>query len=274
MKRCFKRRQFIRQGGMLSIASLISGHLCLGGFENSPHGENELIKELRLRTATEIPELVHFYHEKLGFDLLDSTNIECTFQTGNSTLTFLKSGGDHSPFYHFAFNIPENKIKAAEKWHHPKSQFIKPPSHLLDKSYQSDNIVHFRHWDAHSLFFYDPAGNVVEYIARHTLNNQSSGEFSTSDILYLSEIGLVVDDVYETSMMVSNASGLKQYSEASDNFLALGDHFGLVIFFKKDTLGAFRQGKPRQTFATEITIKSILQNGVWQPDDYPFVIRN
>jgi catechol-2,3-dioxygenase len=32
-------------------------------------------------------------------------------------------------------------------------------------------VVDYSHWNAHSIFFLDPAGTVVEYIARHDLKN-------------------------------------------------------------------------------------------------------
>ena len=40
------------------------------------------------------------------------------------------------------------------------------------------DIVDYSHWNAHSIFFLDPGGNVVEYIARHDLKNGAPGAFS------------------------------------------------------------------------------------------------
>ena len=45
-------------------------------------------------------------------------------------------------------------------------------------------------WDAHALFFYDPAGSLLEFIARHTLSNTADGPSGVADILYASENGL------------------------------------------------------------------------------------
>lgn len=270
----YNRRQFIKHSAMVSFTSLLEGHLLFSTPWNTPNTNNELIKEIRLFTSTEISKLVHFYHHTLGFKIINHSNTRCTFQTGNSLLTFTKTEKTNSPFYHFAFNIPENKIKQAELWLKIKTPFIKPPPHLIDKTLHSENIVHFRHWDAHALFFYDPAGNVVEYIARHTLENKGEGDFTPDDVLYISEIGLVVNDVNETFNSISNHIGLGQYKGASENFLALGDENGLIILFKKYTKSAFKKGKPRQTYGTQISINLEIEGEDWKVGDYPFIIGN
>ncbi len=266
-----KRRKFIKHCGMISFASLINGHQLLASACSNP-GPDELIKEIQLFTGIELFELIQFYHHKLGFEILKQSDTECSFRTGSSLLTFRKTNESNAPFYHFAFNIPENKIKQAEQWQKSKAAFISPPPHLLDEAYQSANIVHFRHWDAHSLFFYDPAGNVVEYIARHTLNNPAEGGFTVNDVLYISEIGLVVDDVYSSSDSIAGPASLKQYQRASENFLALGDEKGLIIFFKEHTRAAFNKGKPRQTYGAEIAINKEIKHKNLQVANHPFNI--
>jgi hypothetical protein len=40
--------------------------------------------------------------------------------------------------------------------------------------------------------FLRPAGNIVEFIARHNLVSDSDGDFKSADILNISEIGLAV----------------------------------------------------------------------------------
>ncbi len=200
--------------------------------------------------------------------------MSCSLKAGLSILTFSKTDKGDSPFYHFAFNIPENKIEDAEYWQQSKTDFIKPPKHLTDDSLNSDNIVHFRHWDAHSVFFYDPAGNVVEYIARHTLKNTTSGKFTVKDILCISEIGLVVDDVFKTSNNLLEVVNIPQYKNSSENFLAHGDHHGLILLFKQGTLEAFNKGKHRQTFETEILINPPVNQKQSKLPDHPFIIRN
>ena len=110
---------------------------------------------------------------------------------------------------------------------------------------------------AHSIFFFDPAGNVVEYIARHDLNNAAHGEFSSEDILYASEIALVVDDVVETALMLKEVAGAEQYKGASDQFAAVGDEHGLLIVMKRGRVISFEAPvkKAVSIYSTTVAIR-------------------
>ncbi|WP_164669352.1 hypothetical protein [Virgibacillus doumboii] len=56
-----------------------------------------------------------------------------------------------------------------------------------------EDEVYFSHLSAHSLYFYDPAFNVVEFICRNS--NSGTGEpFSQKNIINISEISLTVND--------------------------------------------------------------------------------
>lgn len=234
----------------------------------TPH----LIDLVELDTNADVETLIEFYGRKMKLKVVESGRNTVKFKVGHSQLVFNKTSEEIAPFYHFAFNIPENKIKEAESWHSSISEFIEPPNHLNDPEYKSSNIVHFRHWDAHSLFFFDPAGNVVEYIARHTLNNPSKKNFSPNDFQCISEIGLVVNDVLNTSENLVENMGIEQYYGSSKNFSALGDENGLIILFKESSLGAFGMGQPRKTFKTSIKINSQTQLRAWESNSYPFKI--
>ena len=84
-------------------------------------------------------------------------------------------------------------------------------------------VVDYSHWNAHSIFFLDPAGNIVEYIARHDLNDGDASPFSWGDILYASEIGLIVDDVKATAAMVGETAAVTRSKGGSDDLRAMGD---------------------------------------------------
>ena len=73
------------------------------------------------------------------------------------------------------------------------------------------DVVDYSHWNAHSIFFLDPAGNVVEYIARHDLKNSDTSSFGWPDILYTSEIGLIVDDVEATAATLKTIATVEPY---------------------------------------------------------------
>lgn len=268
------RRKFIKTGFGTCMGLFFSSHLfSQQHFPGSSSSKAHLLSEVKLLVREEIGLMVQFYHELLGLPLLKETQQLCSFQAGASILTFEHSPKEKDgPFYHFAFNIPENKIQYAEEWQLKRSQLIQPPVRLTDEG-ASKNIVHFRHWDAHSVFFYDPAGNVVEYIARHTLSNQSKGNFTVKDIQYISEIGLVVDDVAETYKTISDHFGLGQYSTSSSQFLAMGDEYGLLLLMGLGTKAAFQKGRDRKVYGTEVVLNSGQPNSHLTLENYPYQLK-
>ncbi len=194
-----------------------------------------LIQSLRLLTAAPFTKMKEFYHGLLGFPLLAEESKEITFRAGLTPITFVKATPEQGqPFYHFAFNIPENKLLAARRWQLQRTSLIFTPPHLRDPKFP-DDVRHFRNWNAHSLFFWDPADNLLEYIARHDLNNTASDPamFSTKDILYASEIGFVVDDQPATATILNKDLGLQAYPKDTRDWWAMGDELGLLLCLPK-----------------------------------------
>ena len=132
------------------------------------------------------------------------------------------------------------------------------PERLRDANH-SKEVVDYSHWNAHSIFFLDPAGNVVEYIARHDLKNGSAGEFGTQDLLYISEIGLIVDDVIATASSLKPAVGVEQYRGGDEHFTALGDECGLLLIMKRGRILNFDPStdeKAARVFQTSVKVRS------------------
>ena len=96
----------------------------------------------------------------------------------------------------------------------------------------------------------------MEFIARHTLQDGNIGAFSMDDIHYVSEIGLVTDDVAALSQDLSTTFHLKPYHGQSDRFAALGSEAGLLLCFKKGGAAAFGQGRKRQVYKTAVQLTS------------------
>lgn len=191
-----------------------------------------LIRELRLKTHL-LKEMRSFYKDKIGFPISADTVTSVTFQAGKSLLTFEQVTDASKPWYHFAFNIPQNLLLEARKWQLERTLLMPIPERLRDPRFP-DDVVNYSHWNAHALFFFDPAGNVVEYIARHDLRNDASGPFSVRQILYASEIGLIVDDVPAAASKVKEVAGVEIYKGGSDVFTAMGDEHGLLLVMKRD----------------------------------------
>jgi hypothetical protein len=93
--------------------------------------------------------------------------------------------------------------------------------------------VDFSHWNAHSIFFTDPAGNLVEYIARHALTNAAEGAFTVNDILYASEIAFIVNDVQASGKEMMQALNITEYQAGSGGFWPIGDEHGLLLIIRK-----------------------------------------
>lgn len=131
-----------------------------------------------------------FYTEILGFSLLREDKISFRIAIGSSELEFIENEAVDHPFYHFAFNIPANKFKEAKLWTKERVKLAVE---------DNDDEVYFENLHAHALYFYDPAGNIVEFIARHSVSEESSKPFSVTSILNISEMSLTVNDSIHAS---------------------------------------------------------------------------
>jgi catechol-2,3-dioxygenase len=184
-----------------------------------------------------------FYTQTLELPLIEETETSFAVAVGSTILRFSAASGQ--PFYHIAFNIPENKIEQARVW-------LRQRVSLLQE--EGDELVHFPHWNAHSLYFLDPSGNIVELIARHNLCNRTEGPFVPSDMLCVSEIGLPVDDVMQTVEDLKVALNLTAWREPTRQFAPLGGEDGLLIVVPKGRIW-FMTDKPAEAFPLHVRIK-------------------
>jgi hypothetical protein len=210
---------------------------------------DHLIRGLRLLTAVPLDRMQEFYCQTIELELVSPTEAGLTVRAGGTSITFVPTAPEHltspggrineggvgsgsgEPFYHFAFNIPENRILAARRWQLERTALVPTPENLRDPAYP-DDVRHFANWNAHSVFFFDPAYNVVEYIARHDLDNaaEDSESFGPEDLLYCSEIGFLVapDDREEIAGRVARQIGLNEYPRGNSPW-AMGDERGLLL---------------------------------------------
>ena len=183
------------------------------------------IKEIILQTHL-INELKSFYGNILRLEISDERNESFTVNAGSSQIRFERSMNGTKPFYHFAFNIPENLFCEAKIWLKSRTDLIKSPETGSDD-------FHFISWNAHSVFFYDPSGNILELIARHNLKNGSDGEFTERKFLCISEIGIPVKSVNKISVILNETYGIPLFSGDNESFSAMGDDNGLFIIVNK-----------------------------------------
>ena len=180
-------------------------------------------------TAASLATMKEFYHDRLGMDVLEERPGELTLRAGETSLTFVQAPADMGePFYHFAFNIPHNKLMLARDWQKERCPLIPAWANRRDPNYP-DDVIHFPSWNAHSLFFWDPAQNIVEFIARHTLKNDAAGPFTSRDILCASEIAFAVPSQRAAATRVKSELGLEPYPSGASHWWAMGDEHGLLL---------------------------------------------
>ena len=230
------RRQFL--GSTAAAAAWLAIHDVAASAQPQPQPDPPrprlLSLELQMAAAV-MPAMKAFYGKTLDLRLVNERTDRFTVEAGETKITFVStsdSSDGRAPFYHFAFNIPENKILKALEWQKARTPMLSIPERLRTPGYPSE-VADSRQWNAHSVFFLDPGGNVVEYIARHDLKNSDASPFSWADILYASEIGLVVDDVASAANAVKATAALDHYKAANADVTAIGDEWGMLLLMKR-----------------------------------------
>jgi hypothetical protein len=184
-----------------------------------------LIEKLVLQTA-DIEGLKSFYGTTLGMELRAISKSGFAIRAGSSQLEFVQAKKGTQPSYHFAFNIPCNQLQEAVTWLNDKVQ-------LLWIADYDGTIADFSSWQAQAVYFFDPAGNIVEFIARSGLNNTADSPFLPSKITNISEAGLVFPagmyDAAVESLLADYDLAYFCRQAPLPQFRAIGDDEGLLI---------------------------------------------
>ncbi|WP_397538457.1 VOC family protein [Rummeliibacillus pycnus] len=137
-------------------------------------------------------QTVNFYQDILQFKMITFNTNCAAFQIGESILELIKDHEDNAYYYHFAFNIYANLFAEAKNWLSTRLTLLKEDD--------MDEIDFDGKTQANACYFEDPAGNIVEFIARRTTSPISDDkEFSIDHILSISEISLTTANVRETA---------------------------------------------------------------------------
>lgn len=184
-----------------------------------------LLQEITLQT-NHLSALYNFYNDVLQLPVKYLSEKNISIIAGDSELIFAASDRSDNPFYHFAFNIPSNKFEEAFQWLQNRTELL----WLHDyKSYIAD----FVNWHAKSVYFLDPAGNILELIARFDLNDTAGELFSSKQLRNISEIGLVFPDKdFDKGIKnIMNKYQLHYFAKqpALPHFRAIGNDEGLFI---------------------------------------------
>jgi extradiol dioxygenase family protein len=219
------------------------------------------ILEITLQTG-DLGKLSEFYGGLLGMDTSIGKS-KLRIKSGHSVLSFEKVENDSNPFYHFAFNIPENQLDNAIDWLNGKVELI---------SLKGETVFDFKAWEAHSIYFYDPAGNIIEFIARHRLNNSSTKPFTGKSILSISEMGMPVKKVKPFFEQLYKELKLQLFTGDLKTFTAGGDDKGLLIIVPEERKW-FPDCPRAEIYPIHITISGTVKGEVWF-EEYNYRIKS
>lgn len=184
------------------------------------------ILEIKL-LSDDLLETERFYSEILGLELLSKNKNSISFKAGSSKLSFMKSE-KINPTYHFAFNIPNNKLQQAITWAYTRVNLI---------PIEDDEVIaDFKNWNAKSIYFYDINKNILEFIARFDLENQIKGDFSSEEIQSISEVGLIADSPGKLAEELIQKYDLSYFEKGAqvERFKTLGTDEGLIIIVQSN----------------------------------------
>lgn len=188
------------------------------------------IKELTLYSGN-FSKQISFYTNIMGLVCVGMSEDFAVFRLGDSTLRLVKS--NLAQPCHFAINIPCNKENNALAW-------LKQRVEILT---DGKNEMHeFTNWNAKAMYFYDADKNIVEFIARKNLKNESCEDFSSASLLAISEIGMPVSAIEPCFRILKDVANMEIFDGGLERFCAIGDENGLFICINKTVKDWFPTG--------------------------------
>lgn len=202
------------------------------------------ILRLRLR-ATRLAEMARFYGQEMGFAVATSPK-SLTVEAGGTLLEFEQAAEGEQPVYHIAWAIPQNKLPLAKAWLAARTPLLVHPD--------GRDEFHFRSANRRAVYFADPAGNVLELIARHNLDDGTEGPFTLADILYVNHAGLVVDDLPGAIDELETGLGLELRADPTPDFAQLGDEHRHLVLVTRKRFWLPEMKVPAEVFDAEIVL--------------------
>jgi catechol 2,3-dioxygenase-like lactoylglutathione lyase family enzyme len=198
------------------------------------------ITELILKTSS-LKRTRLFYHKTLELDIIAETENKISFNAGHTKLTFEETPNE-KPFYHFAFNVTNNRFSDCFEWIGNKLDILP-----VDKDGML--IAGYEEWNAQSFYFLDNNGSILELISRFDLPYYSSQPVSSKDIIEVSEIGLVTKDVQGLCDVLHKDDKIPYFVKGPklEDFVAMGDDHGLLLVTQQGR-GWIPNNKPAQQF--------------------------
>lgn len=170
--------------------------------------------------TNKLQELRGFYENVLELNIVEARDDYFQVEIGESLLVFQET--EHHSLYHFAINIPGNQYTLAKLW--AKERVV------LNREDGVDDIYYSR-FDADAFYFEDPAGNVIELIARRHVDKWS--DFSIESLLNISEVSITTPFVKQVGEELQRigipVSGHVRIEPDELNFVGRKDTFILLV---------------------------------------------
>ncbi len=158
-----------------------------------------MITHLTLYT-TQPQRLQRFYAQTLG---LPTQTLDRGFELAIGQTTIHWRQADLATPYHYAINIPSNKVQEALTWLRARTPIL---------PYQGQDIIDFQAWNAEAMYFYDSDQNIVELIARHNTQPSLEAPFGVAQCLGVSEIGAPTPQMAQACAFLMEEAGIARYS--------------------------------------------------------------
>jgi hypothetical protein len=181
-------------------------------------------------------DLRDFYGGKLGLPLDGEAIV-----VGETRLRFNAAEGD--AFYHFAVLVPGDRFDAALPWARERVELL-------------GDVFEFENWDAEAVYFHDPAGNIVELIAHHGLEeNGRSGGFTAAELLGFSELGIVGDKAQQLRRLESRGLSLWDGTMDEPDRLAFVGEKGRTVILAPPGRGWLPTGRQAEPHPVEFVLE-------------------
>lgn len=201
----------------------------------------DMFKKVILYT-NQLEDMKGFYEYQLGFRIVEEDESSFTLSIGESQLVFRES--ERAAVYHYALNIPGNQFTLAKWW---ASERV-----TLNRQEGMDEVF-YANFDADAFYFQDPAGNVVEFIARRSVDRM--GNFTVDSLLNISEVSITTPYVEEVGEQIDKMDipvrGNKGIDAKSLNFLGSG-HAYIILVAPKRTWYFSKQKSETHPLAIEL----------------------
>jgi hypothetical protein len=190
-------------------------------------------------------ELDDFYLGRLGC---------AEMRIGETKLAFAAGAGE--PFYHFALLVPGNRFEHALEWVGERAELLRDPAN-------GEAVFDFDNWDALACYFNDPAGNIVELIAHRGIDeSEKEGPFAATELLGLSELGLV-GDKRELAAALGDL-GLEQWDGDLEDEARLGfvGEKARTFILSPEGRGWLPTSRPAEAHPCEVELSASMEGAV------------